>query len=84
MNTEQLKQFLFNAESEISFNMMPLIDIVENMKTLGFPEKNYEFETDGWQSNFWLDYTKDNYPYKVTFSGSLFYGNFKVTKEFIA
>ena len=84
MNTEQLKQFLFNAVSEISFNMMPLIDIVENMKTLGFPEKNYEFETDGWQSNFWLDYTKDNYPYKVTFSGSLFYGNFKVTKEFIA
>jgi hypothetical protein len=84
MNTEQLKEFLFNAEAEMKLDVVPLSHFVEAMKTLGFPEENYELETMGWESDFWLDYKKDNYPYKVTFSGSLFYGSYKVSKEFIA
>ena len=84
MNIEQLKEFLFNAESEMKLDVVPLSDFVDAMQTLGFPPENYEHETMGWETDFWLDYTKDNYPYKVTFSGSLFYGNYKVSKQFIA
>lgn len=84
MNIEQLKEFLYNDATELKIDMVPLDSIVTDMNILGFPPENYEFETNGWESDFWLDYTKNNYPYKVTFSGSLFYGNFKVSKEFIA
>lgn len=82
MNIEQLKEFLYNDATELKIDMVPLDSIVTDMNTLGFPPENYEFETNGWY--FWLDYTKNNYPYKVTFSGSLFFGNFKASKEFIA
>lgn len=84
MNIEQLKEFLYNDATELKIDMVPLDSIVTDMNTLGFPPENYEFETNGWESDFWLDYTKANYPYKVTFSGSLFFGNFKASKEFIA
>lgn len=84
MNIEQLKEFLYDAVTEIKIDMVPLQDIVDDMQALGFPPESYEFETNGWESDFWLDYTKANYPYKVTFSGSLFFGNFKASKEFIA
>lgn len=84
MDIELLKEFLFNAESELKFDMVPLIDIIENMKALGFPEEDYEHETNGWQCDFWLDFTKEGYPYKVTFTGSLFYGGYCVSKELLS
>ena len=83
MNTEQLKAFLYNDAESLPLEMQPLDHFVDLMVELGFPKNDYEFETNGWESDFWLDFKKPNYPYKVTFSGSLFYGGFKVNKEFI-
>lgn len=83
MNTIELKTFLEDDSSEIRLPMMPLEDIVEAMVELGFPEEDYEYDTNGWQCDFWLEFTKTDYQYKVTFSGSLYYGGYKVSKELL-
>ena len=83
MNTLELKTFLYDDSTEIKIPMCPLNDIVEAMDEFGFPRDQYELDTNGWQVDFWLDFTKAGYPYKVTIAGSLFYGSFTASKELL-
>ena len=51
--------------------------IKEYMESLGW--ESGEFETNGWQYDWWIQFTKNNASY--TASGSGYYGKFKFSKS---
>lgn len=41
---------------------------------------NNDFEMNGWQVDFWAYFEHKNYNYKLMLSGSLWHGNWQLTK----
>ena len=71
------------SEGSVDIPMTPLNEIVNTFHSLGFPSEYHDYETNGWQCDFWLELIKVGYLFKVTVTGSLYYGQFKVSKELI-
>lgn len=67
-----------NGDNEMPVPIVALQQYDEIIKSLGFKEYN-DFETNGWQVDFWQTYKKEKMI--LTLGGSLWYGNYKLTKE---
>lgn len=83
MNKEELilelQDFFNNDIKKMSLPMIPIKDI-ENILESEFSFGKSELDTNGWQVDFW------NYMYsekngKICISGSLYYGDFQISKE---
>jgi hypothetical protein len=59
--------------------MVPINNIDKVMEELGFTD-NDDYDLNGWDCEFWKSYSKNGL--KLTFNGSLYYGQFKVWKDY--
>lgn len=81
--------FLNDDEISINLDFLPLNDYANLLSKLGFNtilngslnliNDNADFNTNGWQVDFWWNIKRNNKSYCL--SGSLFYGNFTLSKE---
>jgi len=55
---------------------MPIADILEKLKTLDNIEIGEYPETNGWQQDYWQEFTYENKPFLI--SGSMWYGNYSI------
>lgn len=61
--------------------MKPVSDIKKMFEEVGYYQLELDGdETNGWQVDFWYKFARPDQP-TVTLSGSLWYGNFKFTKD---
>ena len=74
-----IKEFIErkNYEESLSLEIIPLSEYTNYLETLGFEVENQD--TNGWQVDFWM-YFKDKFNNKFLVDGSLFYGNFKISR----
>lgn len=76
---EELINF-FNSDlkiidfDQVSFGL--LREVLEELDYIQDPSG--DFDTNGWQYDFWVDYIKDNNGLEI--SGSLWYGDISITK----
>lgn len=75
----KIKQFLDSDEETICIDMFPIDKIEDVLKKLGFPKDSLDYDTNGWQIDFWYTYYNSNNE-AIRLSGSLHYGDFKLTK----
>jgi hypothetical protein len=76
---KQIVDFIDSTEEDLSFDtMFPMDDFKEIMDELGF-EENDTFDTNGWQVDFWWNFTKELLT--ITLSGSWYYGSYTLTKD---
>ncbi len=79
MTTRQIiEEFLNSSNKELKLSMIPIDDVDNIMSELNFLDCG-DFETNGWQCDFWKSYT--NNKYIISFRGSLYYGNFILEKQ---
>lgn len=71
-------KFIDSEGTELNLPMVPIDNIDEVMKELGFTD-NDDYDLNGWECTFWKSYSKNGL--KLTFNGSLYYGQFKVWKD---
>lgn len=71
-------KFIDSESTELNLPMVPIDNIDEVMKELGFTD-NDDYDLNGWECAFWKSYSKNSL--KLTFNGSLYYGQFKVWKD---
>ncbi len=69
---------LFQKEKFFNIPMMPLSDVENILKKLGFEEIE-EYDSNGWEIDFWWEWEHHKYG-KWMFSGSLWSGNFNFKK----
>lgn len=74
---DNIINFLSSNNEDLSIPMCPISKIDVIMKSLGFID-NKDYETNGWQCDFWKTYVKEDL--EIEFSGSLYYGEFKLRK----
>ncbi len=81
MYKDLIIDFINNNEVDtIEIDMFPVNDILSVLEKEGWEKHEHNGdETNGWQVDFWYYVTKDTT--NICLSGSLFYGNFKLTKE---
>lgn len=75
---EKIKEFLESDVKELKLDILPLDDYDTILSDLGFEGDNENFDTNGWQVDFWWNFEKDDV--KLMLSGSLFYGNYQLVK----
>lgn len=74
-----LKSYITNPFNTTKVNLpfVPLETIRLALEQMGL--ENYASDTNGWQVDFWM-YFKDKFNNKFLVDGSLFYGNFKISR----
>lgn len=77
-NKQLIEEFIKSTDKELSLPMMPIDDIDNIMQELGFLDQD-DYDINGWSCDFWKSYSDDSY--NIGFSGSLYYGQFKLSKE---
>lgn len=73
-----INNFILSDSEKLNLPMMPIDNIDKVMEELGFTD-NDDYDLNGWDCEFWKSYSKDGL--KLTFNGSLYYGQFKVWKD---
>lgn len=77
---DEIRAFLTSEVESYSLSMCPVGDIDNELtKTFGYEREDLDGDSNGWQVDFWYYYYK--YNKRICLSGSLWYGNFKLTKE---
>lgn len=77
--TKQLiEEFIKSTDEELNLPMIPTDNIDDIMQELGFLDQD-DYETNGWQCDFWKSYSNDSC--NIGFNGSLYYGQFKLIKN---
>lgn len=74
---DNIVNFLSSNNEDLNISMCPIRKIDNIMKSLDFKDKE-DYETNGWQCDFWKTYVKEDL--EIEFSGSLYYGEFKLRK----
>jgi hypothetical protein len=72
-----------NLQGNLTLNldMMPLSVIEKALEEIGFEKlEDEERNTNGWEIDFWYEYYHPGYT-EYTVSGSLWYGDFKISKS---
>lgn len=79
---EQIGEFLNSDQKEFKLPyMISIKEFNEILKTFGYDWVELDGdEINGWQVDFWYRFHHEVLPI-VTLSGSLYYGDFKLTKE---
>lgn len=75
---ENLQEFLNGGLDSISIPMMPVGEVANILSENGW-EMQEDWETNGWDHDFWIYFEKDDK--KIMFFGSWYYGNYKLQIE---
>lgn len=78
MIREIIQNFLYSDRESIPLNYYPLKNYQEILKDLGYTF--YNSDINGWQVDFWQYFQNEDETKKLCLSGSLWFGNFKLTK----
>ena len=78
MIREIIKNFLESDRKDIPLTYFPLKTYQEILKDLGYIF--YDTDVNGWQVDFWQYFQNEDKTKKLCLSGSLWFGNFKLTK----
>lgn len=77
---EEIEDFLNGNDIQLKLVMTPISNVTEILEPLGYEE--YEYDSNGWEVDFWQTYINENQGNKkIELSGSLFYGNFTLSKK---
>jgi hypothetical protein len=81
--------FINSEETELKLDFLPLNDYAKILSELGFNtilngslnlmNDNADYDTNGWQVDFWWNFKLVDKKYCL--GGSLFYGDFTLSKE---
>lgn len=72
--------FLNTSQEKIFFDQISWGLLNEILQEFGYTQNpESDFDTNGWQIDFWVDYIKDNKVLDI--SGSLWYGNITIIKK---
>lgn len=75
----EIKEFIKSEERVLKIPMNSLDYYEDLLSNLGFIRDTEKGETNGWQIDFW-EYFKSEVHGEVILSGSLWYGDFKLSK----
>jgi len=75
----ELKEFFKSDEKILNIPMYPISEVITTLELAGYKD-NDDYDASGWQVDFWLTFTKSKTE-TMLFSGSLWYGNFQLTKN---
>lgn len=77
----RIQSFLSDPkQTSIQIETIPLSDFKSAMEdTFGYKEDGDQFETNGWQSDFWMYFDKEG-TQCIQLDGSLYYGGYKLSK----
>ena len=78
MIREIIQNFLNSDRESIPLNYFPLKTYQKILKDLGYTF--YDIDFNGWQVEFWQYFQNEDETKKLCLSGSLWFGNFKLTK----
>ena len=73
INKELIDSVINGVVAYAELPMMPIQDLDNYMKSLGFTDG--EYETNGWQCDFWKQYNRGK-TIEFVLGGSLYYGGF--------
>lgn len=77
---DKLEEFVQNQIDSIDLPVVPLSFIINHIEELGYTKTSEE--TNGWQVDFWIYFQKGlDEASTIVLSGSLYYGDYKLTKE---
>jgi len=77
----KLEEFIKSDKECIDLDMLPISELGKILIELGFDKLELDGdETNGWQIDFWYKFNHSELG-TYTLSGSLHYGNFKLSKE---
>jgi hypothetical protein len=79
MITDEFKEWLESGTGEFSTDIKPLVEYEDMFEELGYEADRDFSDINGWEVDFLEYYRKDNV--KICLSGSLYYGDYKFTKE---
>lgn len=83
---ENLKDLEAGYCQDASIQMQSIQAIESILDDVGYsPISDFGDDLNGWQIDFWYEFKmrepKEGYPEYITLSGSLYYGDFKLTKK---
>lgn len=81
---DKIKKFINNnSEKTLDVEMLGIAEYEKILKEEKYERhENNGDETNGWQVDFWYNFSHiDDSTIQLCLSGSLFYGNFKLTKD---
>lgn len=77
----RIKDFIeFGGDGVIQIPVLPLNKYSDYIKSLGYQTKDFDV-VNGWDKDFWLYFHKGDQ--SLCLAGSLWYGNYTLTKETI-
>lgn len=77
---EQVQELLNSDNESVEIEMTPIQDIQSILNEFGYEDLDLDGEeTNGWQIDFWYKFYKKDSP-TLMVSGSLHYGDFKISK----
>lgn len=74
---EIIENFLNGERESIPLQVHPIQTYSEILKSFGY--EHYDSEQNGWQVDFWENFSKGDK--SITLSGSLWYGQYNLTKD---
>lgn len=74
---DRIEKWLGSEFTTLALDVKPLSEYIDVMERLGY--ETGEFDSNGWQVDFWLTFKKDNEK-DVTIAGSLWYGDYSLSK----
>lgn len=77
-----VKDTLIKCPDKIELGHFPFSMLNKIMEKLDWRIDNEAgVDTNGWEVDYWIEYTHPKYDFKYNVSGSLFYGSLKIEKE---
>lgn len=75
---KEIKNFIESKKDNLSIQLYTIQDISDTLELCGY--KLEDQETNGFQVDFWITFINEN-KNKIILSGSLWYGNYNLSKE---
>lgn len=77
-----VKSALYDCPDKLELGHFPFSMLNKIMEKLGWRlDDGAGIDTNGWEVDYWIEYTHPKYDFKYSVSGSLFYGGLKIEKE---
>ena len=75
---ELINNFINGKIDEIFVPVIPIYQYNEILEELEFIFT--EFDTNGWQLDFWYSYNNENFNFNLELLGSFYFGDYRLTK----
>jgi len=76
---EEIRVLTGNESGKIKIDILPICEYQKLIEEAGGSFDIDEMDTNGWEVDFWINFKL--FESSFTLSGSLFYGNYEITKE---